>query len=326
MTAPLVSVILIVKDRAGFLAQALNSLSLQTYEDFEVLVIDDGSTDNSMEVVDGYAECDTRFKLLASPGQGLSDASNHGIRFAKGEFIARLDSDDVAAPDRFERQVRHLQENPDIVCCGTAVTLIDSQGKIIGETSYPVCDIDIRQQIQFACCLSHPSIIMRRKALVDAGGYRREFVVAEDVDLYHRLLEQGKFCNLPEPLTSYRIHKHQATKLHRRKLRYYAFLSLACAIERAAAKPETLPCDDDSIEELVLMHLSSSTFPVPADRFDRWEVGRVISALLEYSSSARNCWASVVSMIKKQVQNGNYRAAVAFAHAAAKGVRRRWAT
>lgn len=209
---PRVSVILAVRNGGALLAEALASLSAQAWRDWECVVVDDGSDDGSDRVLAAAAYADPRFRLLRQDRLGLVTALNRAIGVARGEFLARMDADDRAHPERFARQVAFLDAHPAVGVLGTAVRRI---GAARGVWRRPVADADLRAALLFETPFAHPTVMMRRTVWVQAAGegYREEFRAAEDIDLWERLATHTVFANLAEPLLSYRIHAGQVTAL-----------------------------------------------------------------------------------------------------------------
>jgi glycosyltransferase involved in cell wall biosynthesis len=214
LQTPLISVCMPVYNAEKHLAEAIASILGQTLGDFEFLIFDDGSTDGSMEVLKHYAALDSRIRLFSRPNKGLVTTLNELIDQARGEFLARMDADDIALPERFERQVDYLRTYPEYVLVGSRVRLIDPDGD-------PLCDwctledqdaIDARfLQCERVTTISHPAVMMRRDAVLAIGKYR-PFEVIEDIDLFLRLSEYGRITNLPEVLLKYRIHADNISK------------------------------------------------------------------------------------------------------------------
>src|SRR4051812_26679567 len=123
--SPTVSVLMAVYNGEQYLREAVNSILSQTFKDFEFIIIDDGSTDRSPELLASYARADSRVKLISRPNKGLTKSLNEGLHAARGEFVARMDGDDISLPERFERQVSYLREHPEVVLVGSRVEFID---------------------------------------------------------------------------------------------------------------------------------------------------------------------------------------------------------
>ncbi len=211
---PLISVCMPVYNAGKYLAHAVESILGQTLGDFEFLILDDGSTDDSLEILRRYADRDPRIRLTSRPNKGLVASLNELIDQARGEFLARMDGDDISLPERFRKQVDYLRAHPECLLVGSRVRLIDPDGD-------PLCDwctLQDHEAIdasylrgQRETLVSHPVIMMRRDAVLAIGKYR-PFEVIEDVDLFLRLSERGQITNIPEVLLKYRIHESNISK------------------------------------------------------------------------------------------------------------------
>ncbi|MBA3030689.1 MAG: glycosyltransferase family 2 protein [Desulfobacteraceae bacterium] len=211
---PKVTVIVANYNTAQFLESCLDSLCSQTYKDFEVLVIDDGSTDNSVDIINRYIQHDRRFRLIKlSRNHGVTYARHVALPQCKGEYIAILDSDDIALPRRLEKQVLFLDANPEVVLLGSYYEIINTKGDIrSGRRSVPITDVEIRWRVTFGNCLIHSSIMYRKEAAINCGGYDRAVLVAEDADFYSRIIRIGKAAAIPEVLIQWRSHEKSMTK------------------------------------------------------------------------------------------------------------------
>jgi glycosyltransferase involved in cell wall biosynthesis len=178
------------------------------------LIIDDGSTDNSLQILERYAARDPRIRLTSRPNSGVPATLKELVDQSRGEFIARMDADDIALAERFEKQVDYLCAHPDCVLVGCRVWEVDPDGDTVCEfaTLSDHEEIDAFHFQMKGPALVHPSVMMRRDAVLAAGGYRRFVNLAnalfatEDVDLYLRLAEYGRIARLPEFLLKYRVH------------------------------------------------------------------------------------------------------------------------
>jgi glycosyltransferase involved in cell wall biosynthesis len=200
VNAPTVSVILPVYNAERHLAQAIESILEQTYQDFEFLIINDGSTDRSQEILESYALADQRVRVFARPNLGLVRTLNEGLGRARGEYIARMDADDVSRPERFRMQVEFLDANPRCVVVGTSFTLIDDAGQELTTWHCFISDRAIRHALPAEGCIPHPTAMFRKTPVLNVGGYNEDYPVSEDYDLWRRLAGIGELHNLPEPL------------------------------------------------------------------------------------------------------------------------------
>lgn len=205
---PLLSVLMPVYNSEKYLAAAVQSILTQTFTDFELIVVDDGSTDTSPQILRKFAHADQRVRLISRPNTGYVVALNEALALARGQLIARMDGDDVCAPHRFAVQIDYLRANPDCVLVGSQVITMDEDGDLIG----PMPDIAFgHEQIDQALInrgwpIVHPSVMMRSDALRRVGGYHAEYCPNEDHDLFLKLAEIGRIENLPQPLFYYRRH------------------------------------------------------------------------------------------------------------------------
>jgi glycosyltransferase involved in cell wall biosynthesis len=204
---PAVSVLMPVYNARRYLAEAVESVLAQSFGDFELIALDDGSTDRSASVLHQYAARDPRVRVVSRENRGLVATLNEMIAMARGDLLARLDADDVAMPERFAVQVAYLRDHPDIICIGTRVRFIDEAGRFLHE-GHPAMDHDQIQELALKgqCPLAHTSVMMRRDPVAAVGGYRDEMEHAEDTDLWLRLGEVGRIVNLPDALVKYRLH------------------------------------------------------------------------------------------------------------------------
>lgn len=215
--APLISVLMPAYNAQRYLRQAVDSVLAQTCRDFEFLIIDDGSTDDTPAILAEYAAKDPRIRIKTSKNQGVSNALNEALKLAQGQYVARMDADDVSLPTRFEKQARFLTEHPDYVLVGSRCMLIDPDG-------YPICektDIALDHEeidsllLRMSWPLVHPAVMIRTEKLRLIGGYNPQYRTNQDHDLFLRLAEVGRLANLPEVLLEYRQHFQSvgATKL-----------------------------------------------------------------------------------------------------------------
>lgn len=199
-----------------YVAETVGSVLGQTFTDFEFIVIDDGSTDGSAAEVERAAGGDPRLRLVRQANAGVSAASNRGTELARGEFIARVDADDVCLPPRLEKQVAFLRANPDHVAVGSRVLFIDAEGDELFEMPGILLtheEID-RGLLAVEWTILQPAVMIRAEAMRRVGGYRTDLHIHEDHDLFLKLAEIGKLANLPEVLFKYRQHANSAVTIY----------------------------------------------------------------------------------------------------------------
>jgi glycosyltransferase involved in cell wall biosynthesis len=205
---PVISVLMTVFNGRRYLRASIESILSQACQDFEFLIIDDGSTDSSPQILAEYARRDSRVRILSHENKGLTKSLNEGLREVRGKYLARMDSDDISLPQRFERQVKFLDQHPDHVMVGSRCMLIDPAGYPIREKRDIVMDHEQIDQalLKMSWPVVHPAVMMRTDALRSIGGYDERFGTNQDHDLFLRLAEVGKLANLSEVLLFYRQH------------------------------------------------------------------------------------------------------------------------
>lgn len=230
---PKISVVVPVKNGEKYLFDALQSVLTQSFSDFELLVVDDGSTDSSPDILAAFQQRDARVKVLSNPGSGLVDALNFGVASACAPLIARMDADDICLPERFQRQYDFLTAHPDVAVVGTQVIFVDEHGlRKAKSPSLPLTPDSVARLLLKGCCIRHPTVLFRREAFEQAGGYRHELVDAEDYDLWLRIADHASLANLSDALLYYRVHSGQVSKRKEWSQRLSRNLALQAALER----------------------------------------------------------------------------------------------
>ncbi|MEA2781826.1 MAG: hypothetical protein QOK29_3370 [Rhodospirillaceae bacterium] len=222
---PQVSVLMPVRNGARWLCEAIDSVLTQSLPDLELIVVDDGSTDMTPEILAGYAERDSRVRPIYGDAEGLVAALNRGLGAARAPFVARLDSDDIALPQRLERQLRHLEANGNIALLGSWAERMDDMGQTNRRLMPPVNPAELVRALSSTNPFIHSSVMYRTAVARKLGGYRAVFEAAEDYDLWLRFTEVGDIANLPELLVRYRYYATNVTS--RKTLRQLFSVRLA---------------------------------------------------------------------------------------------------
>jgi glycosyltransferase involved in cell wall biosynthesis len=237
-----VSVMMPVYNTRAYVAEAVESVVAQTFEDFELLIVDDGSTDGSTEVLRRLADGDPRIRLVVRENRGVTRTAAEMVEAARGEFLARMDSDDIALPRRLERQVAFLRAHPEVVAAGSWVQWIDAEGDPLREFHAAETheEIDRALLTERTNAICQPASMVRADAMRRVGGYRPEFVVSEDYDLWLRLAEVGRLANIPEVLLKYRYRPTSLARSRRDQCRYFDDRAIRDACERRGV-PAVVP-------------------------------------------------------------------------------------
>ncbi len=223
-TVPTVSVCMPVFNAEPYLRLAVESILQQSFTDFEFIIIDDGSTDKSRQILEQYARRDARIRLVSRPNTGYVTALNEALSMSRAPYLARMDADDVSMPDRFEKQLEYFRNHPDCVLLGSQILMIDPFGSSLYRPEHRLNhdEIDAQLLAGVGWAVVHPACMMVREHVTALGGYRME--LAEDLDLFLRLAERGRIANLPDVLLHYRQHaksvnhtRHHEQNDHSRK-------------------------------------------------------------------------------------------------------------
>lgn len=216
---PLVSVMMpVLQPHPVYFRKAVESVLAQTLSNLELVIVEDPSPASGADILRGIT--DARVRHIVNPVRtSLVDQRNRALSEARADFVAMLDADDIAKPERLQKQLAWLQAHPDVAVLGTQLFIIDDEGKQLGFRSYPLTHDKIVAAMRSYNAIAQPSVMARRQALLDVGGYQyRTFPVNEDYELWSRLAAKGvRLANHPEPLLDYRIHPSgtKAQMLHR---------------------------------------------------------------------------------------------------------------
>jgi glycosyltransferase involved in cell wall biosynthesis len=209
---PLVSVLLPVYNSEKYIHNAIQSVLNQTFKNFELIVLNDGSSDSSLEIAEHYADTDKRVRVYSHENRGICRTLQKGVNLALGKYTARMDADDIALPQRFEQQVQYLENNPSCVVLGTGTIVIDPQDNLLYAVEvtqgHEAILLELLQWKGSRIC--HPTVMMRTDAVRAVGGYVQEYHW-EDIDLFLKLAKVGQLENLPQKLLKHRLHLSSIT-------------------------------------------------------------------------------------------------------------------
>jgi glycosyltransferase involved in cell wall biosynthesis len=204
-----------IYNAAPYLSAAINSIISQTFQDWELIVVDDGSTDNSLEIAQDLATYDKRIKAYACPHSGVATTANYAIAQANGQYVARMDADDIAFPQRLAKQLKYLQHHQDKVAVGGQCVVINEQGETTGRKIFPTTVSKIKEMMFYYYPLQQPSLMVNTALLPsDFIWYSSGLEAAEEHELLFKLLQFGEVVNMSDFLLFYRIHPQNTTKIN----------------------------------------------------------------------------------------------------------------
>lgn len=195
---------------ANHIREAIDSILTQTERNFEFLIIDDGSTDDTVKIIEAYQ--DPRIRLIKQEHEGIVVALNRGVAESRAKWIARMDADDIAYPQRFEKQLARLSARPDAVLCHTQIRLFGEQRYLSSVGRFSRSEGLLRLQLCHKNPIIHPTAIFRKDAFISCGGYLAEERHAEDYGLWGRLILQGTVVGHASPLLNFRVHQASISK------------------------------------------------------------------------------------------------------------------
>lgn len=267
--SPDISVIMPVYNGEEYLAEAIDSILAQTFSNFEFIIIDDASTDRTPSILRKYAEMDSRVRIITNEiNKKIAASLNYGIAVARSPLVARMDADDWSHPERLEKQLTFMQANPDVGICGTWLEVYET-----GDVwEWPCADARIRVHMLFNSPIAHPTVMMRRNILMNAGCYALDMPPAEDYDLWEKLSQLDvTFANIPAVLLRYRWYPKKDRSAYRDAQIRRADGVRLHLIQRLGLEP-------DERERVVHSILSRSREPKCLD--DVWSVMQWVKRLL----------------------------------------------
>jgi glycosyltransferase involved in cell wall biosynthesis len=260
--SPAVTVLMPVFDARDYLAESLESVLGQSFGDFELLVVDDGCTDGSSAILDAHARRDRRIRILRQPNRGVVASLRRGIAEARAPFIARMDADDVALPDRLALQHRAMTARPELAVLGSAIRVTDAARQPIKDHLFETDPAVVRDNllvVERHWVVAHPAVMMRTEVVRAAGAYRSQFLHAEDYDLWLRLSERHDIGNLDELLLEHRVLDGSVTRRNHDQQKLAVVAAMHCALRRRQGHPDPAdalgrPVDDAFLEQLAALN------------------------------------------------------------------------
>jgi glycosyltransferase involved in cell wall biosynthesis len=207
---PSISIVMPVWNGEKYLSATIESILAQTFKDFELIVVDDGSTDGTLKILKTCL--DPRLRVFQLEHGGIVKALNHGLAQARSEWIARQDADDISLPARLEIQWQSIRQNPKAVLCHTDVEYINETNVLVGRARIPRTRSFTALKLCFQCPIVHTTVMFKKEIALAVGGYLPEERHAEDFSLWGRLLERGEFIGLPEKLVQFRLHAQSVSQ------------------------------------------------------------------------------------------------------------------
>jgi len=236
MATPQISVLMPTRNAEAFVGEAVESILGQTVIDFELLVLDGGSTDRTLTILAGFG--DPRLRVLAVPGAGIVAALNYGLEHARAPWVARQDADDISLPRRFELQLNALKGERGSIFCHTAVEFIGENSHSLKHARFPRSQALMALRLCWQCGIVHSTVMFSKESAVAVGGYRGSH--AEDYDLWGRLIERGRFVGIPQKLVQFRLHP---VSLSNRNLEPMMDLTRSIAVEHCRRFMNLSPTD-----------------------------------------------------------------------------------
>lgn len=207
---PAITVLMPAYNAARYIGEAITSVLQQTFTDFELLIVNDGSTDDTLEIITSFN--DERIVVVSQPNRGVADALNTGLKHARAPYIARFDADDICYPYRLEKQIRFLQDNPEYILVGSEAKYILENGDFLFDFHCIAYSHEqVMDKLYFYCPFVHPTVMYRKDAVIEAGSYPTHAHNFEDYLLWTTLAGGGRLCNLTEPLIKYRLNSASVT-------------------------------------------------------------------------------------------------------------------
>jgi hypothetical protein len=301
--APAVSLVIRVHNAEAFLAEAINSVLSQTMTRFELIAVDDGSSDATPEILSGYASRDARVRVHRQRNLGAAASGNVGAGLARAPYVANLDADDIATSGRLEAQLRFLEQNPGVGAVGGGATHMSAAGVPFYDEYFPLTDAEIRRELVHTFPASHSALTFRKEVFDRVGGYRVQFPAAHDLDLLLRVSERSSLANLGELMTAYRFHSGQISVQKLELQALCAVAARASARHRSAGAPDPFE-DIVRVDEQAVLAAGGTEAEISASfvRSAAWLASTM--ALAGYGTHADELFASALARARSRSGSG----------------------
>ncbi|MCB2076120.1 MAG: glycosyltransferase [Novosphingobium sp.] len=258
MTTPALTIAMSVYNNGPYVGEAIDSILTQTFDDFEFLIVNDGSTDGSGDVIDARAADDSRIRVIHQENRGFVASLNRLFAEARCDWIARMDGDDISLPQRLERQVAFIRANPGYAVVGCDAYLIGPDGKRLKKEGgeKPPTHEGIFANLEGGPLINHNAAMIARQPVLELGGYRPAYRHCEDYDLWLRLIDVARFANLPEELIAYRVYPGQVSNKHLVEQARNAAIAWQARLERLDGRADPT----EGLDELPTLDRVDSVF------------------------------------------------------------------
>lgn len=248
--SPAITVLMSCYNEEKWLSESISSILNQKFQDFEFIIVDDGSTDQTLEIAKSYAAIDSRIRIIIKENSGLADSLNRGIAEANGSWIARLDADDISEQTRLQEQYEAALNNPEVVFVGTGLKQIKENGEVIAEHTYPLVHDQLLQNLlNFHKFPPHSSAFFKKKLVQSLGGYRCRMKRAQDKDLWLRISETGKLQCLRNKLVKIRQHPAQISNKDQGKWQiFYSRMAMVSYHIRKSGSEDPLDANEEEFQ------------------------------------------------------------------------------
>lgn len=235
---PLISIVMPAYNAEQYISRAIASILNQTFKDFELIIINDASTDNTLKIIQKYKNLDNRIRVLNNKSHLLiAESLNKATSLAQAEIIARMDADDISLPNRLELQYSFLSKNPDIAVLGANIIIIDKDGKEISRREYPTESEQLKKIMFLYSPFAHPVVMFRKKIFQEFGGYDLKMVPCEDIDLWFKIGSKYKFATIPNTVMQYTVHPDSSSNKKLIQLELLGFEIKLKAIRKYGYRP-----------------------------------------------------------------------------------------